>query len=72
MTHHSVMTSTLRIKNLKIDKFVDFSSNIDFNSKTDVFRDVIPLITNQCDPRRPNGAQPRSANKRSALVLINT
>ena len=40
MTQHSVMTSSLRIK---IDKFCDFSSYIDYNSKTDVFR-VIPLL----------------------------
>ena len=56
MTHHSVMMLSLRIKNFKIDKFDDFSSDIDFNSKTDIFRDVISLIINQCDPRRPKGA----------------
>ena len=46
MTHHSVMTSSLRIKILKIDKFGDFSSDIDFNTKMDIFRDAIPLIIN--------------------------
>ena len=56
MTHHFVMTSSLRIKNFKIDKFGDFSINIDYNSRTDVFRDVISLIINQCDPRRPKAA----------------
>ena len=56
MTHHSVMTSSLRIKILKIDKFGDFSSDIDFNTKMDIFKDVISLIINQCDPRRPKGA----------------
>ena len=56
MTHHSVMTSSLRIKMLKINKFGDFSCDIDYNSKTYVFRDVISLIINQCDPRRPQGA----------------
>ena len=56
MTHHSVMTSSLRIKNFKIDKFGDFSSDIDFNTKIDIFRNVISLIINQCDPRRPKGA----------------
>ena len=56
MTHHFVMTSSLRIKNFKIDKFGDFSSEIDFNTKMDIFRDVISLIINQCDPRRPKGA----------------
>ena len=33
-----VMTSSLRINNLQIDKFDDFSSDIDFNRKTDVFK----------------------------------
>ena len=56
MTNHSVMTSSLRIKNFKIDKFGDFSSDIDFNTKIDIFRDDISLIINQCDPRRPKGA----------------
>ena len=56
MTHHFVMTSSLLIKILKIDKFGDFSSNIDYNNKTDVFIDVISLIIDQCDPRSPNGA----------------
>ena len=53
MTHHSVVTSSLRIKILKIDKFVDFSSEIDINyniTNTDIFSDVISLIINQCDP----------------------
>ena len=40
----------------KIDKFGDFSCDIDYNSKTDVFRDVISLIIKQCDSRRPKGA----------------
>ena len=55
-THHCVMTSSLCIKNFKIDKFGDFSSEIDFNIKMDLFRDDISFIINQCDPRRPNGA----------------
>ena len=50
MTHHSVMTSSLHIKILKIGKFGDFSCGIDYNSRTGVFRDVIPLIIN---PRLP-------------------
>ena len=76
MTHHFVMTSSLRIKNFKIDKFGDFSSDIEYNSKTDIFRDAISLIINQCDPRRPKGASgvhkvsaSRSTSKRSALVI---
>ena len=56
MTHHSLMTSSLRIKSLKINKFGDFSCDIDYNSRTDVLRDDITLITNQCDTRRPQGA----------------
>ena len=56
MTRHSVMTSSLRIKFFKNLKFGDFSCDIDYNSRTDVFRDVISLIINQCDPRRPEGA----------------
>ena len=30
-------------QNFKIDKFGDFSWDIDYNSRTDVFRDVISL-----------------------------
>ena len=56
MTHHSVMTSSLLIKILIIDKFGDFSCDINYNSRTDVFRDVISLKINQCGPRRPKGA----------------
>ena len=52
MTHHSDMMLTLLVKNLKVDKSGDFSSDIDNNSKTDVFRDVIYLIIDQCEPRR--------------------
>ena len=43
-------------QNLKIDKFGDFSSDIDFHSRTYIFRDALSLIINQCDPRRPKGA----------------
>ena len=56
MTHHFVMTSSLLIKILKIDKFGDFSSDIDFNTKIDIFRDAISLIINLCASRRPKGA----------------
>ena len=56
MTHHFVMTSSLLIKILKIDKYGDFSCDIDYDSRTDVFRDVIYLIINQCNLRRPQGA----------------
>ena len=56
ITRHFVMTSSLRIKNLKIDKFGDFSSDIDYHSRTDIFRDAISLIFNQSTPKRPKGA----------------
>ena len=56
MTHHFVMTSSLLIKNLKIDKFGEFSIDLDFKTEMDIFRDDISLIINQCDPRRPKGA----------------
>ena len=47
MTHHFFMTSSLLIKILKIDKFGDISCDIDYNSRTNVFRDVISLKINQ-------------------------
>ena len=55
MTHHSVITSSLRIKILKIGKF-DFSCDMDYKSRTDVFRDFISVIIDQSDSRRPKGA----------------
>ena len=74
MTYHFVMTSSLLIKILKIDKFGDFSCDIDYNCWTNIFRDVISLIINQCDPRRIRRTlcvrHPRNASKRSALVYI--
>ena len=45
----------IRIKMFKIDKFGNFSCDNDYNSRTDVFRDAISFIINQCDPRRPQG-----------------
>ena len=44
MTHHSIMMSSLRIKIFRIDKFGDFSCDVDYSIMTDLFRDVIPLI----------------------------
>ena len=57
-------------------KFGAFSSEIGFDTKMDIFRDVIFLIINQCHLQAPEGSlrrtlsvrQPRSASKRSALV----
>ena len=80
MTHHFVMTSSLLIKILKIDKFGVISSDIDFKTKMDIFRDDISLIVNQCHLQATEGSlrrtqsarQPRSASKRSALVSIIT
>ena len=78
MSHHFVITSSLLIKILKIDKFGDFSSDIDFKTKMDIFRDDIFLIINQFHPQATEGShrrtqsvrQPRSTSKRSALVNI--
>ena len=56
MTHHPILTSSLRIKNFKIDKFCDFSSDIDFDTKMEIFRDAISLMINQYSSRRPKGA----------------
>ena len=67
------MTSSLH----KIYKFGDFSSDIDYNSKTDIFSGVIYFFIDQCEPRRPKGASgghilstSHAANKRSTLVYI--
>ena len=56
MIHHFVITSSLRTKILKMNKFGYLSCDIDYNSRKDVFTDVISLRINQCDPRRPNCA----------------
>ena len=54
----------ITIKFLKIDKFGDFSCDIDYNCRTDIFRDVISLLINQCDHMRPQSVrQPRIASK---------
>ena len=79
MTHHFAMTSSLLFKILKIDKFGVFSSDINFKTKMDIFRDDISLIINQCNLQATEGSirrtrsvrQPRSASKRSALVYYN-
>ena len=68
MTHHFVMTSSLRIKNFKIDKFGDFSSEIGFNNtKMDIFRDVISLIGDRREPpadtKYPPAAQRKQAKR---------
>ena len=78
MTHHFAMTSLLRIKILKMDKFGVFSSDIDFKTKIDIFRDDISRLINQFNLQATEGSlrrtrrvrKPRSASKRSALVLV--
>ena len=78
MTHHFVMTSSLLIKNLKFDKFGDFSSDIDFKTKMDIFRGDISLIINQYHLQATEGSLRRtqsvrqlcSASKREARLYI--
>ena len=71
MTQHSVMTSSLPIKILKIDKFCDFSCDINYNSRTDGFRDVMYLIINQCDPGTPAGTKcPPAGQRKQASALV--
>ena len=70
MTHHFVMPSSLLIKILKIDKFVDFSCDIDYHSRTDVFRDVTHLIINQCEAMRPKGVSANRAAQASEARLL--
>ena len=53
---NSSLCYDLIIKHQKIDKFCNFSSDIDYNSNTDLFRDIIYLIINQCKPRHPQAA----------------
>ena len=55
-------------KKFKINKFDDFSSDIDFHSETDVFRHVTPLIINQCEPMRPR-ASPADIKSPPAALL---
>ena len=66
-------------QNFKIDKFGNFSSDIDYNSRTDIFRDASSLVINQCDPRRPKGASgghkvsaSRAAQASKARLLLMT
>ena len=56
ITHHSVMTLSLRIKIKKIDKFGDFSCDFDHNRRTYIFSDVFSFIIDHCDPWRLKGA----------------
>ena len=67
MTHHCYDVIITR-QNLK---FGNFSSDIDYNIVTDVFRDVIHLIINQYDPRRPKGASGRQIVSASCAAEAN-
>ena len=79
MTHHFVMTSSLRIKILKIDKFVDFSSDIDFKTKMHIFRDDFSLIITEYHLQATEGSlrwtrsvrQPRRKQAKRACIYIN-
>ena len=55
MTHHSVMTSSLR-KNFKIDKFADFSSEIGLTLRWTYLEMLSPLQLTNVTSRRPKGA----------------
>ena len=68
-------------QNLKIDKFGDFSSDIDFKTKMDIFRDDISLIINLISPpgdRRepladtkcPPAAQRKQAKRACIYIYI--
>ena len=59
------MTSSLRIKNFKIDKFGDFSSEIGFNTKMDIFRDVISLIGDRREPQADTKCPPAAQRKQA-------
>ena len=63
MAYHSVMTSSLRIKVLKIDKFGAFSCDTDYNSRNDVFRDVISYTINHWRPKGASGEYKVSASR---------
>ena len=73
MTHHSVMTSSLHIKNFKIDQFGDFSCDIDYNSRTGVFSDVISLTINQRDPgaHKVSDSRPMQASEARLFLMDN-
>ena len=56
MTHHSVMTSSLHIKILKIDKFGDFSA-ISILALWQTYLEMLsPIYLINGDHRRPKGA----------------
>ena len=76
MTHHFVITSSLLINILKIEKFGDFSRDIDYNSRTDVFRDVISLKLINVTPGAQSAApadtkcQPAAHRKQAKRACI--
>ena len=56
---------------LNIENLCDFSIDIDYSSKTDVFMDVIYLIIIQCEPRNPKGASGEHKVSASRAVQSN-
>ena len=71
------MMLSLLIKIWKIDKFGDFSSDIDFITKMDIFRDDFSLIINQFHLQATEGSlwrtqsvrQPRSKVSEARLYF---
>ena len=53
-------------QNVKIDKFGDFSCDIDYNGRTDIFRDVTDIFR-LADTKCPPAAQRKQA-KRACLT----
>ena len=70
MTHHFAMTSSLLIKILKIDKFGVFSSDIDFKTKMDIFKDDISRLINQCHLQATEGVSASRAAQASEARLL--
>ena len=58
-THHGIMTSLSPFFLVRNFSFSTITQPF-YNSRTDIFRDVIPFIINHCDPRRPKGGLRRT------------
>ena len=57
-------------KFLKLTNLVIFSRDIDYNRRTDAFRDFISLIINQFNPRLPPAAQRKQAKRLYIYIYI--
>ena len=73
MTHQYVMTLSLRFKNSKIDKFGDFSCDINMTVGQTYFEMLFLILLINGDHMRPQGASgghkvSASASKRNSLV----